>query len=107
MSDSPEDCSDRPQSQLLMGLLGTNNPSDVPSVLKFIYHRELTGIGEYLNIFANVWWSTNQRTPKVSHRHLNTDPAAAAEFRLLFSIGRISGRQQAPEAVETELGIQS
>jgi hypothetical protein len=62
-----------------MGLLSPN-PSDVPSMLKFIYNRELTGLGEYLKIFANVWWSTNG-TLNVRHRHhLNSPAAAAAEL---------------------------
>jgi hypothetical protein len=61
-----------------MGLLSPN-PSDVPSMLKFIYNRELTGLGEYLKIFANVWWSTNG-TLNVRHCHHLNSPAAAAEL---------------------------
>ncbi|EFX79599.1 hypothetical protein DAPPUDRAFT_244837 [Daphnia pulex] len=88
LCDSPEDSSNdsRPHSQLLMGLLSPN-PSDVPSMLKFIYNRELTGLGEYLKIFANVWWSTNG-TLNVRHRHHLNSPAAAE-----FIYNRVEGRK--------------
>jgi hypothetical protein len=49
-----------PQPQLLMGLLSTTPSADIPSILKFIYNREITGIMEYLKIY--VCWSTNNGT---------------------------------------------
>ena len=46
--------SDIKPADILMGLLSAT-PSHIPSILKFIYPRELTEIVEYLKMYGIVW----------------------------------------------------
>lgn len=56
------------EPNFLMDLLSTNQ-SDIPSTLKFIYNREISGIAEYLKMFS--WYACG--TLNVNHQTTSRD----------------------------------